>query len=187
MSDTPALRLIEVGRVAGGFGVRGEVKIAAHTEDPLSLKAYGTLLRRDGTPALTLTGGRAQKGALIARAKEVATKEQADALRGLRLYVPREALPEPDEDEFYLADLIGLEARGADGRALGRIKAVQNFGAGDILELAPAAGGQTAYLPFTREVVPELHIADGWLLVVPSAEVEAGDARGGGETSAEGE
>jgi len=164
-------KLILVGQVAGGFGVRGEVRVTAFTADPLALKDYGPLLRADGSVALTLTAVRAAKGAVIGRAREIETKEQADALRGLKLFVPRGRFPQPDEDEVYIADLIGLEARDADGRVLGRIKAVQNFGASDMLEIDPAEGGQTWYLPFTREAAPELHIADGWVLVVRPAEV----------------
>ena len=164
-------KLILVGQVAGGFGVRGEVRVTAFTADPLALKAYGPLLRADGSVGLTLTTARAAKGAVIGRAKEIETKEQADALRGLKLFVPRERFPAPDEDEVYVTDLIGLEARDPDGRVLGRVKAVQNFGASDMLEITPAEGGQTWYLPFTLEATPELHIADGWILAVRPAEV----------------
>src|SRR5581483_9994102 len=120
---------------------------------------YRDLKRADGSPALTLTGGRPQKGALIARASEVVTREDAEALRGLELFVPRDALPPPDEDEFYLADLIGLDAVTPDGAPLGRIKSVQNFGAGDLLEIAPPTG-PTWWLPFTREAVPDVRIAE---------------------------
>ena len=168
MSDA---KLILVGQVAGGFGVRGEVRVTAFTADPLALKAYGPLLRADGSAGLTLITARAAKGAVIGRAKEIETKEQADALRGLKLFVPRERFPAPDEDEVYVTDLIGLEARDPDGRVLGRVKAVQNFGASDMLEITPAEGGQTWYLPFTLEATPELHIADGWILAVRPAEV----------------
>ena len=168
MSDA---KLILVGQVAGGFGVRGEVRVTAFTADPLALKAYGPLLRADGSVGLTLTTARAAKGAVIGRAKEIETKEQADALRGLKLFVPRERFPAPDDDEVYVTDLIGLEARDPDGRVLGRVKAVQNFGASDMLEITPAEGGQTWYLPFTLEATPELHIADGWILAVRPAEV----------------
>lgn len=164
--------LLEIARVAGSFGVRGEVRVTAYSEDPLALKKYGPLLRQDGSAALTLTAARLHKGGLVVRAREVETKEQADMLRGLRLYVPRSALPPPDEDEFYLADLIGLEARAPDGTVLGKVKAVQDFGAGDILEIQPPAGASW-YLPFTKEAAPELHIADGWLLVVRPVEVQA--------------
>ena len=163
--------LILVGQVGGAFGVRGEVRVTSFTADPMALLSYGPLLKADGSPGLTLTGGRPDKKGVVARAREIATKEEADAMRGLKLYDPRDRLPEPEEDEFYLTDLIGLEARAPDGPVLGRIKSVQNFGAGDILEITPAEGGQTWYLPFTREAVPELHIGDGWLLAVRPEEV----------------
>lgn len=164
-------KLILVAQVAGGFGVKGEVRVTAFTAEPKTLLSYGVLLRADGSPGLTLISGRAEKAAVVGRAKEVATKEQADALRGLKLYIPRGQLPEPGEDEFYLADLIGLEAREPDGAVLGSVRAVQNFGADDMLEIAPRVGGPTWYLPFTKEAVPELHIADGWLLAVKPNEI----------------
>lgn len=164
-------RLILVGQVAGGFGVRGEVRVTAWTADPLALTAYGPLLRADGSVGLTLTTARPDKTGVVARAKEIATKEQADALRGLKLYIPRDRLPEPDEDEFYLTDLVGLEARDPDGLVLGAVRSVQNFGADDMLEIAPAAGGPTWYLPFTRDAVPDLYIAEGWLLAVKPTEI----------------
>ncbi|WP_312686853.1 ribosome maturation factor RimM [Brevundimonas nasdae] len=164
-------RLILVGQIGGGFGVRGEVRVTAFTADPLALTAYGPLLRADGSVALTLISTRPDKNGVVGRAKEIATKEEADALRGLKLHVPRDRFPEPDEDEFYLADLIGVQARGADGALMGQVKSVQNFGADDMLEIAPATGGPTWYLPFTKEAVPELHLADGWLLAVPPNEV----------------
>jgi 16S rRNA processing protein RimM len=165
--------LILLGRVAGAFGVRGEVRITAYGEDPLSLLSYKTLVREDGSPALTLTSGRAAKGGLIARVKEVETREQAEGLRGLKLFVPREALPEPEEDEFYHADLIGLAVETPEGAGLGKVKSVQNFGAGDMLELEPPQGRATFYLPFTREAVPEVRLKEGRLIAVPPAETEA--------------
>jgi 16S rRNA processing protein RimM len=164
-------KLILVAQVAGGFGVKGEVRVTAYTAEPKALLSYGVLLRADGSPGLTLVTGRAEKSAVVGRAKEIATKEEADALRGLKLYIPRERLPETDEDEFYLADLVGLQACDSQDVVLGAVKSVQNFGADDMLEIAPAAGGPTWYLPFTREAVPELHIADGWLLAVRPVEV----------------
>lgn len=165
-----SLPLVLVGRVAGGFGVRGEVRITAYTESPDALLRYKTLLDEEGAPILTLLSGRVAKEGLIARAKEITVKEAADALRGLRLFVPRSALPEPDEDEFYLTDLIGLEARSPEGQPLGKVKAVHNFGAGDMLEIQPASG-PSFYLPFTRDSVPSLDIGGGALVAVRPNEV----------------
>lgn len=168
MSDT---KLILVGQVGGAFGVKGEVRITAYTAEPMALLDYGPLLRADGSVGLTLISARPDKNGVVARTREIATKEQADAMRGLKLHVPRDRLPAPDEDEFYLTDLVGLEGRDPDDVVLGTVKSVQNFGAGDMLEIAPAAGGPTWYLPFTREAAPELHIADGWLRIVRPNEV----------------
>ena len=164
-------KLILVGQIAGGFGVKGEVRVTAYTADPMALLSYGPLLRADGSVGLTLTSARPDKNGVVGRAKEIATKEQADALRGLKLHILRDRLPVPDEDEFYLTDLVGLQARDPAGVVLGTVKSVQNFGADDMLEIAPAAGGPTWYLPFTKAAVPELHIADGWLLAVRPVEI----------------
>ena len=164
-------RLILVGRVAGAFGVKGEVRITSYTDDPAALVRYRELLREDGTCGLTLTAGRPHKGALVGRAKEIATREDAEALRGLQLYLPRDSLPATDEDEFYLADLIGLRVVDPHGGEIGRIKSVQNFGAGDLLEIAPPTG-PTWWLPFTKEAVPEVRLADGVVVAVLPSEAE---------------
>ena len=164
-------RLILVGQVGGGFGVRGEVRVTAFTADPLALTEYGPLLRADGSAGLSLISVRPDKNGVVGRAKEIAAKDQADAMRGLKLYVPRDRFPQPEEDEFYLADLIGLEARDGADAVVGRVKSVQNFGASDMLEIAPASGGQTWYLPFTREAAPEVRTAEGWIRVIRPAEV----------------
>jgi 16S rRNA processing protein RimM len=164
--------LILVARVAGAFGVRGEVRITAFTEDPMALLQYGVLRRENGAPALTLVTARAAKGGVVAKTVEITTPEQADSLRGLELFIPRDALPEPEEDEFYLADLIGLQARGLSGEPIGRIKAVQNFGAGDLLEIQPIKGGPTWWLAFTRETAPEVKITEGHVVIVPPTEIE---------------
>lgn len=169
---TPS-RLILVAEVGGAFGVRGELRITAHTADPMALLAYRELRREDGSPGLTLLSARPAKAGVVARVKEVATPEQADALRGLRLYVPREALPEPDEDEYYLTDLISLSALDPAGALLGKIKSVQNFGADDLLEIEPAAGGASWLAPFTREIVPEVRLAEGHVVIARPAEIDA--------------
>jgi 16S rRNA processing protein RimM len=168
--------LILVGQVGGAFGVKGEVRITTFTETPMALLDYRDLKREDGSPALTLLAGRPAKKGIVARAREIATPEQADALRGLRLYVPRDILPEPDDDEFYLADLIGLEARDPSGALIGRIKAVHDFGAGDLLEIAPCESGPTWWLAFTRETCPEIRLAEGVIVVVRPAETSDQDA-----------
>ena len=164
--------LILVARVAGAFGVRGEVRLTAYTAEPMSLVEYRDLKRESGAPGLTLTGARPAKGGIVARAQEIETREQAEALRGLRLYIPRDALPpSDDEDEFYLVDLIGLSVIGPEGEALGQVRSVQDFGAGDLLEVQPAAGASW-WLPFTREAVPEVRLADRVIVAVRPEETE---------------
>jgi|WetSurMetagenome_2_1015567.scaffolds.fasta_scaffold169880_2 16S rRNA processing protein RimM len=169
MSDRELLIL--VARVAGAFGVKGELRIRTYTDNPLSLANYRHLLRSDGSPALTLVSARSFKDGVIGRAKEVATKEEADALKGLDLFAPRSALPPPEEDEFYLTDLIGLRAEGPDGEALGRVKAVPNFGAGDVLEIQPPRG-KTWLVAFTRDTAPEIDLDGGRIVIVRPPETE---------------
>jgi 16S rRNA processing protein RimM len=163
--------LILVGRVAGAFGVRGEVRITSYTAEPAALLAYRDLKRQDGSPALTLVSGRPAKGGLVVRAAEVQTREEAEALRGLQLYVPRDVLPEPEEDEFYVADLIGLAAVSPQGELLGTVKSAQDFGAGDLLEIQPASGASW-YLPFTKDAVPEVRLAERRIVAVRPDETE---------------
>ncbi len=167
-------RLILVGRVAGAFGVKGEVRITAFTADPLALTDYGPLLRKDGSVALTITAARAAKNGVIARSPQISTPEEADRWRGLELFVPREALPAPDdEDEFYLTDLVGLTAVDPAGTLLGKVLSVENYGAGDLIEVKPAGGGQTWLIEFTRENAPTVSIAEGRMVLVRPTETEA--------------
>lgn len=164
-------RVILVGRVAGAFGVRGEVRVISHTADPAAILSYGPLRAKDGAVALTPLSGRVDAKGVVLRAPEIATREAAEALKGLDLHVPRAALPPAEEDEYYLADLIGLQARSPAGEILGRVKSVNDFGAGDLLEIEPAAGGPTWWTPFTRESVPEVDLPGGAVtLVVPTEE-----------------
>ncbi|CAN7162323.1 ribosome maturation factor RimM [Phenylobacterium sp. LjRoot219] len=166
--------LILVARVAGAFGVKGEVRLTAYTADPMALLGYRDLLRETGAPGLTLTSARPAKGGVVGRVREVETREQAEALRGLQLYVPRAALPAPDEDEFYLIDLVGLAVVTPAGEALGVVRSVQDFGAGDLLEIQPPQGASW-YLPFTREAVPEVRLAERTLIAVRPDEIEVED------------
>ena len=170
-------RLLQVARVAGAFGVRGEIRITTFTEDPLALAAYRVLTREDGSPGLTITTARAVKGAVIARAAGIDTRDQAEALRGLKLFIAREALPAPDEDEFYHADLLGLILETPEGELMGKVKTIQDFGAGDLIEVQTPMGASW-WLPFTRETVPEVRLAEGKLIAVRPAEID-GDAEEG--------
>ena len=157
-----------VGAVAGAFGVRGEVRLKSFCAEPEAIAAYGPLATEDGTRsfAVTLTGQ--TKNGLTARLGGIATREQADALRGTRLYVPRDRLPSLPDDEFYHADLIGLAVHDTGGTLLGRVSAVHNHGAGDLLEVSgPATPPGGVLLPFTRANVPTVDLAAGRLVADP--------------------
>ena len=162
MSDT-----VCVGAIAGAFGVKGEVRLKSFTADPADIAAYGMLVTEDGTQNFeaTLTGQ--TSGALTARLSGIATKEQADGLRGTRLYVPRDRLPDLPEDEFYHADLIGLSVHDTGGAPLGCVRAVLNHGASDLLEIELPGESNTVLLPFTREAVPTVDLASGRLIADP--------------------
>lgn len=162
MSDTVCL-----GAIAGAFGVKGEVRLKSFTAMPEDIAAYGPLASEDGARSFEVTLTGATSGALTARLSGVATKEQADALRGLRLHVPRDRLPALPEDEFYHADLIGLEVFDTGGARLGRVRAVLNHGAGDLLEIEAPGRRATVLLPFTREAVPTVDPGAGRIVADP--------------------
>lgn len=165
------LRRVCLGIVAGAHGVRGAVRLKSFTQEPGDIARYGPLEDESGGARFTVrpvggTKGQVHKGVVIARLSGVTDRDQAEALRGLRLYLPRAALPPPPDDEFYHADLIGLDAVLADGSRLGEIRAVHDFGAGDTLEIArPPA--QPLMVPFTRPVVPVVDIAAGRIVIDP--------------------
>jgi 16S rRNA processing protein RimM len=148
-----------VGAIAGAFGVRGEVRLKSFCAEPEAIATYGPLQTEDGSRSFRVTLTRPVAGGLGARLSGVATKEAADALRGTRLYADRARLPDPDADEFYHADLIGMEVRDTGGTLLGRVEAVHNHGAGDLLEVAGPAPGASMLLPFTRAAVPTVDLA----------------------------
>jgi len=163
-----------VARFGAAHGVRGEVKLWSFTEDPLAVADYGPLESKDGTRQFVIAALRPAKDFLIARVEGVADRNAAEALRNVELYLPRERLPAIDEDDtWYYADLVGLAAVAPDGASLGTVAAVHNFGAGDIVEIAPAGGGKTLLLPFTETVVPEVDIEARRLVVVLPEEIEA--------------
>ena len=159
-----------IAQIGAAHGVRGEVRLKPFTEDPLGVTRYGALESEDGRRRFEIESVRPAKDMLVARLKGVTDRNAAEALTNLRLYVARERLPQPDDDEFYHADLIGLAAVTAEGTAYGTVKAVHNFGAGDLLEIEPAAGGATVMLPFSEATVPAIDIAGGRIVVAPPAE-----------------
>ena len=164
-----------VARIGAAHGVRGAVKLWTFTEDPLAVKHYGPLTTKDGARQFEVTHVREAKDHLVATLKGIATREDAERLNGLELYIARNKLPETDEDEYYHADLIGLAAVNAADEPLGRVVAIHNFGAGDIIEIAPAKGA-TMLLPFTNAVVPTVDLAGGRVVIELPLETEGDDA-----------
>ena len=156
-----------VGKIGAAHGIKGSVRIASYTEDPLAIAAYGPL--ETSRPGLTVTiaDAKLQKATVIARLKGVSDRTAAEKLNGVELFLTRDRLPEvEDEDDFYHADLLGLQARTVGGESLGEVIGVQNFGAGDLLEVRGEAG-ETVLYPFTKAVVPEVRVAEGFVTVVP--------------------
>src|SRR3954453_21209182 len=164
-----------VARIGAAHGVRGAVKLWTFTEDPLAVKAYGPLLTKDGARQFEVTHAREAKGHLVATLKGVATREEAERLNGVELYVPREKLPATSEDEYYHADLIGLAAVTPANEPLGRVIAIHNFGAGDIIEIAPPQGA-TMLLPFTNAVVPLVDLGGGRVVIDLPDEIEGDES-----------
>lgn len=156
-----------VGAIAGAYGVQGEVRLKSFTAEPEAVASYGPLVTEDGARRFEVTPLGRVKNALRVRLSGVRTKEEADALRGTRLYVPRARLPDLPEDEFYHADLIGLDVLDTGGAALGRVKAVHDHGAGALLELIVPGARQTVLLPFTRAAVPTVDLAAGRIVADP--------------------
>jgi 16S rRNA processing protein RimM len=154
-----------VGALAGAFGVRGEVRLKSFCADPAAIATYAPVVAEDGR-SFDLTLTRPLQGAFAARLTGVTTREAAEALKGTRLYAPRDRLPPLDEDEYYHADLIGMEVVDAGGAILGRVRAVHDHGAGDVIEVA-RPGRAELTLPFTRAVVPTVDLASRRMVVDP--------------------
>ena len=153
----PAQDRICVGAISGAFGVQGEVRLKSFCTTPEDIASYGPLWSQDGTRQFALKLTRPVAGGLGARVTGIDTKEQADALKGVTLYVDRKRLPRLPDDEYYHADLIGLEVRDPGGKLLGTVRAVHNHGAGDLLEVSGA--GTEHLLPFTLAVIPTVDLA----------------------------
>ena len=150
--------------IGAAHGIRGEVRVKPYGDDPLSFTDYGPLVTEDGSRTFEVLNARVQKTVVITRFKGIDDRNQAETLNGLNLYIPRDRLPEPEEDEFYYSDLEGLGVTTMVGEDLGRIVAVQDFGAGDLLEVRPKRG-RTFYIPFTKAFVPEIDLTAGLVKV----------------------
>jgi 16S rRNA processing protein RimM len=167
-------QLICVARIGAAHGVRGAVKLWTFTEDPFAVQHYGPLQTKDGKRQFEVAQAREAKDHLVATFKGVTTRDEAERLNGIELYVAREKLPETEAGEYYHTDLIGLAAVTTTGEPLGRVVAIHNFGAGDIIEIAPAKGA-TMLLPFSNAVVPEVDLAGGRVVVDLPGEIEGED------------
>ncbi|MCR8724037.1 ribosome maturation factor RimM [Frigidibacter sp. ROC022] len=165
--------LVLVGAISGAFGVKGEVRLKSFCAEPEAIETYAPLSTEDGSREFSVRLTRPIPNGFAARLGGVTTKEQADALRGTRLFAPRERLPALPDDEFYHADLIGLEVRNSGGELLGRVRAVLNHGAGDILEVHQPGAAQTLLLPFTLKTVPTVDLASGRIVADPPEELIA--------------
>ena len=156
-----------VGAFSGSYGVNGEVRLKSFCADPEAIADYSPLTTEDGKHSYAITITRSIKGALAAKVEGITNKEMADGLKGIRLFAQRDQLPALPDDEFYHADLIGLTVLDTGGTVLGKVHAVQNHGASDLLEIMPDAGGNTILLPFTREVVPTVDLSAGRIIADP--------------------
>ena len=169
--------LVQMGEFGRAHGLNGEVRLKSYSGDPLAISSYGLLIGADGR-RIELTDVRRAGGAspnlLVVRVKGVADRTGAEALNRLALYLPRDRLGQvEDEDEFFTADLVGLDVVDGDGTVLGTVTDVPNYGGGDLLEIRPAAGGATALLPFTKIFVPTLDIPNGRVVIDPPEDLFA--------------
>lgn len=162
-----------VGAISGAFGVRGEVRLKSFCAQPEAIAAYAPLFTEDGARSFTVRITRSIPGGFAARLSGITTKEEADALRGVNLHADRERLPSLPDDEFYHADLIGLPVFDTGGAPLGRVRAVYNHGAGDILEIFAPGRKAALLLPFTKAAVPTVDLTAGRIVADPPEESEA--------------
>jgi len=171
----PSQDRVCVGAIAGARGLKGEVRIKSFTADPDDVAAYGPVTTEDGSRSFRVTVTARAKGLVIARLEGIGGRDEAEALKGTRLYVPKSALPEPEEGVYYHADLIGLKAETRDGAPLGTVKAVHNFGAGDIIEIAGTdEDNRELMVPFTRDAVADVDMENGRIVVAPPEMLDAG-------------
>lgn len=166
---------IQLAVIGGAHGIKGEVRVKSFTDDPLAFGDYGKLHDKNGNKYQVIKA-RVSKNVVVTRFKSIDTREKAEAINGIELYIDRARLPQvEDEDEFYLSDLDGLDCVDEAGAVIGFVKGVHNFGAGDIIEVQQTKGGD-AFYPFTKEVVPTVNIEAGTLTLIPPAEVSERDA-----------
>jgi 16S rRNA processing protein RimM len=177
-------KLICVASLKGAFGVKGEVRVKSFTEVPEDCLSFGPLLGQDEAVILTPASYRAVKDGFAVMSAEVTTPEQADALRGTKLYVRKSALPAPQEEEFYYSDLIGMQVKTVDGKNAGKIVSAADYGAGDLLEIKPKEG-PSFFHPFTKDAVPKVDMK-ARRIIIKITEAENGKAPNGQEQAYEG-
>lgn len=164
MTNDEQTRRVLLGEISGVHGIRGDILVRTYTATPEAIANYGPLTNATGAKAYSLTIVRVTDKGVVARIAGISDRTTAEALRGTKLFVARERLPEAPASEFYHADLIGLKALTEDGTQLGEIVSVQNFGAGDLLELKPLTG-TSEFIPFEDQWVPHVDLATGTLII----------------------
>ena len=166
--------MICVGVIAGAHGVRGAVRFKIFTQDPLAILAYKELKNISGTTRFEVINASVHKGdTIIASFANIKDRNQAEALKSTKLYIDREKLPTLNDEEFYHADLVGLAVKIFESPLTGEVRAVHNFGAGDLLEIG--CKGHDIVVPLTKEVVPEINLKQGYLLIKPEGAIADDD------------
>jgi 16S rRNA processing protein RimM len=161
-----------IGEIGRPQGLKGELRLRSYAAEPAAIALYSPLEDEAGHRRFEIEGARRDGKGVVVRIKGVVDRNGAEALTGTKLYMPRARLPKPGDEEWYHADLVGLEARDAEGARIGAVASVQNFGAGDLIEIAPEDGGATTLIPFTRDAVPEVDVEGGWIKIVPPEMIE---------------
>lgn len=156
-----------LGRIVGAHGIRGEVVIHSYAAVPEDIASYGALSDSDGKRQFKLSSVRAAAKGVVARIAGIADRNAAEALKGTELFVPRERLPAPEADTYYVSDLIGMTAVDAHGVVVGVVVDAPNYGAGDLLEIRKAGSSQTDLIPFTDAYVPEVDLTARRVVVRP--------------------
>jgi len=165
LPNSKSTQKILIGEISGAHGIRGDVLVRAYTGTPDAIASYGPLTDESGKRSFSLRVVRVTPKGIVARINGVEDRNAAEPLRGIKLYVTRDRLPEPEGAEYYYADLIGLDAVSEDGSALGKIVSVQNFGAGDLLELKPSDGSATEFIPFEDQYVPKIDLPSHTIVI----------------------
>lgn len=163
-----------IAQIGAPNGVRGDVRVKVFSDDPDSLVKYGALQTADGSRSFEALSARPQKTVYVVRFREITSRNDAESLNGTKLYIERDALPDLEEEEFYHSDLIGLSAQLEDGSEFGTVLMVHDFGAGELLDIAPKTG-KSVLIPFTREAVPLVDIAGQRVVIVPPQGLLDGD------------